>query len=161
MEHRWKQCDSCGGDLLRMHRRLTEKIFYLSVYRCSVCEVQTARARPFTLWLARSSKCPRCGNTRLNRMLERRRLERLYARPLALTQSLLRAKLYHCPECDLQYHARNEGTCVRSRVWPVRKAEESSIHPDSLTGDEIGFWSGQKCNGAGDIERLPDALQRR
>ena len=106
MEYGEKQCETCGSDLLRVRRSLTARILYLSVYKCSFCEVRTATARPFTFWLARRSQCPRCGNRRLDRMLERNEIERLYLRPLVLAQSLLRAKLYHCPDCDLQFSER-------------------------------------------------------
>ena len=109
MERDEKQCETCGGDLLRVRRSPTAKVLYLSVYKCSFCEVRTARARCFTFWLARRSQCPRCGNKRLDRMLERRGIEKLYLRPLVLAQSLLRARLYHCPDCDLQFSERREG----------------------------------------------------
>lgn len=103
------QCDTCGGDLLRSHRSLTEKILYVSLYECSFCEIQTATARRFTFWFARRSNCPRCGNERLDRLIPRDRIEKLYRKPLILAQSLLRAKVYHCPECDLLFYRQRKG----------------------------------------------------
>jgi ribosomal protein L37AE/L43A len=110
MEYRQTQCDTCGGDLRRTHRSLTEKMLYVSVHRCSFCEVQMVRARAFTFWLARRCKCPNYGNTRLDRMLERDWIEMHYFGPLVLAGSLLRARFYHCPECDVHFHERGGGT---------------------------------------------------
>lgn len=95
--------------MLQRHRSLTEKILYASVYKCGYCAVYTAKARGFALWFARHSHCPKCGNERLDRLVPRHRAERLYPKPWILARSLLRAKLFHCPECDLQFYRPRKG----------------------------------------------------
>jgi predicted RNA-binding Zn-ribbon protein involved in translation (DUF1610 family) len=104
-----KQCETCGGSLLPNRRSLIEKLLYVSVYKCTFCEARMARARQFTFWFARRSNCPKCGNERLDRLLPRARMGRLYHKPLVLAQSVLRAKLYHCPVCDLQFYRPRKG----------------------------------------------------
>lgn len=98
------ECEICGTRLLRSRRSLAERILYASVYKCAHCAVYIAQARRFALWFARRSNCPKCGNKRLDRLVPRDGVERLYRRPLILARTLLRAKLFHCPECDLHFY---------------------------------------------------------
>ena len=87
-----------------MARRGLERLRYAAVYWCPACNIKTAYSRPWTFHLPFHRCCPRCGNTRIEHMKRRDRIDPMYKNPLSLIQVLFGARLWWCPLCRIQFY---------------------------------------------------------
>jgi hypothetical protein len=52
---------------------------------------------------SRYTRCVQCGSTRVRRLPERDRIDRMSSHPLSVLLGLTFAPIYHCNPCRLQY----------------------------------------------------------
>jgi uncharacterized Zn finger protein len=95
--------------MVRIHRRVLEKLVYAGVYRCHSCGARSYYLHPVLdlhrLWFfSRYTRCPRCGTEFVTRVRRRDPIESISKHPISRIQGLLFAPLDECPSCRLQYH---------------------------------------------------------
>jgi len=103
------QCPRCTRALGRTHRSALEKLLFSDAWHCATCHVRVRRLYPrlevrLRFYFSRHTCCIRCGNTRIQRLSCRDRLD---AMTLSVTSQFLRltgAPLNKCNLCRLQYH---------------------------------------------------------
>ena len=93
----------CGGRLVRVRRRLWQRLVYSAVYRCTGCG-QVAVKRPSSTVFSRQSLCPKCGTPKLRILRKPDAVDTMSSSPLSWIQKLLGAKLHHCEGCRLQFY---------------------------------------------------------
>ncbi len=94
--------------MLRVHRRIYEKLVYSDIYFCAVCERRVgslhrglyAHSR---FVFSRYSRCIRCGSEAVERLAKRDPVDNFSKSPLAWAQFLLGAPVNRCSPCRLQY----------------------------------------------------------
>jgi hypothetical protein len=74
------------------------------MYQCQHCHTRRPEPRWFALYLGDYPRCPRCGTYRLTRLSEPDHIDRMYRSALSLLQWVLRADLYHCRYCRIQFY---------------------------------------------------------
>jgi uncharacterized protein with PIN domain len=101
-----RKCIHCGGKLRRIHRTLIERLSYLGIFQCCVCEREQHLARPYRLHLGPHARCPQCGTVRLKRLGEPDVVDRVRGGLWNLLERLSHGNLYHCRFCRLQFYDR-------------------------------------------------------
>jgi hypothetical protein len=101
-------CPKCDLRLLRVHRKLWEKLFYSNMYRCGGCERRSGEVHIGLLAqvrfiFSRYSHCIRCGSDAVQRLAKRDTVDGFSSHPLALAQVLLAAPVNRCSPCRLQF----------------------------------------------------------
>lgn len=103
-------CPKCtSGALERVPRSLVERFVYRRVLVCRKCGYRKpVRRMPFeseTAFLVSAhTRCIQCGNLRVRRLPKRDMIDRMSAHPISVLAGLMRAPIYHCNPCRLQYH---------------------------------------------------------
>ena len=100
------KCRQCGGKLYRIHRTFSDRFRYLAIFRCSDCQAEAFVPRPYTYRLGPHGRCPKCGATRLSRLKERDRIDKMQTGLWNLFERLAGGKLLHCRICRLQFYDR-------------------------------------------------------
>ena len=101
-------CPRCSHGLMRSHRRAAERILYTEVLRCRKCGYRTGVVHPsisntIGFVLSRYTRCIRCGNSAVQRLSKRDRIDSMSRHPLSILMLLTGAPLNHCHVCRLQY----------------------------------------------------------
>ncbi len=101
-------CPHCKKRLLRVHRRLFEKLLYSDMYECSSCErrvgtVHRALYANSRFLFSRYSRCVKCGSEAVQRLAKRDKVDGFSNNPLAWAQLLAGAPVNRCSPCRLQY----------------------------------------------------------
>lgn len=116
-------CPSCRGRLQRVHRTFAEKFIYTATYECLQCRARKPEPRWYALYLGDYPRCPRCGTYRLTRLSERDKIDKMKKGLINFAQFLLRADLYHCRYCRVQFYD------VRKPVAPEMRGRTSVAPP--------------------------------
>lgn len=88
----------------RSRRRFFESIFFSAAYRCEECRFRV-RVPRLTGWKnKRYVSCPRCGGFTLSVLSRRDYVDAISKNPLRFILGKLKARLYHCRACRLQFH---------------------------------------------------------
>ena len=97
-------CSLCGDEMRRTQRSFLERLRFIAIYTCRSCGSKEGVSRLHALKISRYARCPECHSTRLRVLKRRDRIDRFIRNPFRLAQSILGARLYHCPGCRLQFH---------------------------------------------------------
>ncbi|MGC4081145.1 MAG: hypothetical protein QM736_03280 [Vicinamibacterales bacterium] len=103
-------CPKCNDPALeRVRRSLVERLLFRKVLVCAKCGFRKRERRvPFEAELAfvtaSHTRCIECGSVRVRRLSRRDGIDRMSAHPLSVLAGLVRAPIYHCNPCRLQYH---------------------------------------------------------
>lgn len=100
-----RKCRQCDGAVKRIHRNFWQRFKYLAVYRCSGCAREEFVPR-FAYRMGDECRCPRCGTTRLVKLKERDRIDRMEHGIWNLLSRIAGGKLYHCCYCRMQFYDR-------------------------------------------------------
>jgi len=87
-----------------VHRTFGEKFLYVAMYECRQCHKRKPEPRWYSLYLGDYPRCPRCGTYRLTRLATRDKIDKMLKGPVNFVQFLLRADLYHCRYCRVQFY---------------------------------------------------------
>jgi hypothetical protein len=71
---------------------------------CEDCGKSTLVQRPFLNLFSLTVICPRCGDSKVERLPHRDPIDELYLHPISLLQRLAGAPLYGCAHCRLQFY---------------------------------------------------------
>src|SRR4029079_4477488 len=101
-------CPECGRDLMRRHRKATQRIWYAEAFSCPGCDYQVKRMRPMfrsnlAFLASRHSCCVKCGTMNVHRMAKRDRIDTLSHNLFSWIFRLTGAPLTKCSICRLQY----------------------------------------------------------
>ena len=97
-------CTNCGEALKRAHRKPWEKSVYSIVFRCGKCGRRMGEKHPIYNYLARHTRCPRCGTPDVDRRTVRDKIDKVTHSPVSMFQMLLGGSLYHCGFCRIQFY---------------------------------------------------------
>ncbi|MFN7916254.1 MAG: hypothetical protein U0Q55_13015 [Vicinamibacterales bacterium] len=119
-------CPNCAAGILeRVPRSFVERFLYRKVLQCGKCGFRTRERRvPFEAEIefatAAHTRCIQCGNLRVRRLPKRDMIDRMSTHPISLLAGLVRAPIYHCNPCRLQYHDWRpvHPSAMRERVMP-------------------------------------------
>jgi hypothetical protein len=100
---------------------LFERVFFTRAFVCAKCGVRIRELRTLfePTWrfvLSNSTSCIRCGSLRVRKLEYRDGIDAMSRHPFSLLFALLRAPIYHCSLCRLQYHDRRPLTPTAARV---------------------------------------------
>jgi hypothetical protein len=92
----------------RVRRSLVSRAIFRRVLHCGACGHHVRQWRkPFeatrTFVFSRHTRCVQCGSSRVRRLPERDRIDRMSTHPVSLLLALTAAPIYHCNPCRLQY----------------------------------------------------------
>ncbi len=90
----------------RIHRSIVQRMAYLAVYECRQCHDQTTVPRRVFLHFGPSSRCPRCGTFRLNKLRTPDRIDPMRSGLLNWLERLAGGSRYHCSFCRIQFFDR-------------------------------------------------------
>jgi hypothetical protein len=97
-------CGSCGGDLVRVRRKFLEKFIYYAILECRKCGAREKHDEWYLFLFGRTSRCPRCGTVRVEKLLGIDRIDPMYKNPLSYVQKWFGASIHWCPACRLQFY---------------------------------------------------------
>ncbi len=111
------QCPKCNSEHVNRQRRMrADRWKYAAVYECDDCQHRITVSylkRPPVLtlphflrgpWITFHARCPECGSLQLTVQAERDYIEGFRINPLRVMQRLLRAPMYYCADCRLQFN---------------------------------------------------------
>jgi len=110
----------------RIHRTPFERISYLAIFQCCVCEREQHMPRPFRLHFGPHARCPKCGTFRLTRLGEPDAVDTMQGGFLNLLERLRHGNLYHCRFCRVQFYDRRP---------PASQASEPPSEPEAVAGN--------------------------
>lgn len=99
-----RNCGSCGGDLVRVRRTFREKFVYHAILRCKKCGALEKRDQWFLFLFGRTSRCPRCGSFRVEKLRGVDHVDPMYKNPISYFQKYAGGALHWCPFCRLQFY---------------------------------------------------------
>jgi hypothetical protein len=129
-----RKCVSCGEALVRVRRTFREKFVYHSVQKCKKCGKRETRDQWFLFLFGRTSRCPRCGSFRVEKLRGVDHIDPMYRNPLSYLQKWFGGNLHWCPFCRLQfYDVRKKAPTIR-RAPPVTEtvAAEKTDTPTDM-----------------------------
>ena len=97
-------CGYCGRRLLRVRRSFWQRPIYAAVYECESCKRREVVQRGLALLFSLDSRCPRCGNRRLERHRKRDHIETLHRGWFSRIQRWFGAGLHYCSMCRLEFY---------------------------------------------------------
>ena len=106
----------------RIHRTPIERISYLAIFQCLVCEREQHMPRPFRLHFGPHARCPKCGTYRLTRLGEPDGIDPIQGGFLNLLERLWHGNLYHCRFCRVQFYDRRPLRTQASNPPPAPQA---------------------------------------
>jgi hypothetical protein len=95
---------SCGGVLVRVRRSLLDKLSYHAVLKCKKCGRRETLDQWFLFLFGRTSRCPRCGSFRVEKLRGVDHIDPMYKNPLSYMQKWLGGNIHWCPFCRLQFY---------------------------------------------------------
>ncbi len=101
-----RKCIHCGGKLRRIHRTPIERISYMAIFQCCLCNREQYMPRPFRLHFGPHARCPKCGTYRLTRLAELDVIDSVQGGFLNLLERLCHGNLFHCRFCRVQFYDR-------------------------------------------------------
>jgi DNA-directed RNA polymerase subunit RPC12/RpoP len=90
----------------RVHRTLLERLAYLAIYQCCLCEREQHLPRPFRLHFGPHARCPQCGTYRVTRLGEPDVVDAMQGGLFNMFERLSHGNLYHCRFCRVQFYDR-------------------------------------------------------
>jgi hypothetical protein len=99
-----RNCGICGGKLVRVARTFPQKFAYHAVLKCRSCGARENRDQWFLFLFGRSSRCPRCGTYRVEKLRGIDHIDPMYKNPFSYLQKWFGAALHWCPYCRLQFY---------------------------------------------------------
>jgi hypothetical protein len=127
-----RKCVSCGEALVRVRRTFREKFVYHSVQKCKKCGRRETRDQWFLFLFGRTSRCPRCGSFRVEKLRGVDHIDPMYKNPLSYMQKWIGGNLHWCPFCRLQfYDIRKKAPTIR-RAPPVTVTTERRDAPTDM-----------------------------
>ena len=104
-----QKCGQCGGKLRRVHRTFVERLNYMAVYQCRLCEHREFAPRRFRYHLGPACRCPKCGTYRVVRLKGRDPIDKIHGGLLNFLERLAGGnRLFHCRWCRLQFYDRRK-----------------------------------------------------
>ncbi|MGA2273524.1 MAG: hypothetical protein ABSH00_08210 [Bryobacteraceae bacterium] len=110
----------------RIHRTLLERLSYLAIFQCCVCEREQHVPRPFQLHFGPQARCPKCGTFRLTRLGEPDAVDSMQGGLWNRMERLFRGNLYHCRFCRVQFYDRRPA---------VSQSPEPPSAPEAVAGN--------------------------
>jgi DNA-directed RNA polymerase subunit RPC12/RpoP len=98
-----RTCPFCGKETVRVKRSFFQKFYILAVFKCLECDRRSHLHRRFSGVFHRYAECPQCGTRHLSKLRSVDKIDRLNRNPLRLLLAIVRAPLYHCTFCRLQF----------------------------------------------------------
>jgi hypothetical protein len=130
-----RQCGSCGASLVRVRRTFFQKFAYHAIMMCPKCGQREARDQWFLFLFGKTSRCPRCGSFRVEKLRGVDHIDPMYKNPLSYLQKWLGGTLRWCPYCRLQFYDVRRKVPTPKRSPPVRGVEEPQASPTAKSGD--------------------------
>lgn len=96
-------CTVCGQEVVRTKRNFVQRLYTLAIFKCPRCDQRMYLRRRFFSIFSWYAQCPKCGTRGLSKLKSRDRVDRLNKNPLRLLLAVVRAPLYHCTFCRLQF----------------------------------------------------------
>jgi DNA-directed RNA polymerase subunit RPC12/RpoP len=90
--------------MVRCHRRWYQKLFYVHLYRCRECGIETPMRREFSLKPSAYVQCPRCHTHKVTRRIAPDKIDRVIHTFSSVMQGMLGGRLYHCVYCRIQFY---------------------------------------------------------
>src|SRR6476660_9051472 len=110
-----RNCGSCGGTLVRVRRTFLQKFVYHAVLTCKDCGRRDLRDQWFLFLFGRTSRCPRCGSYRVEKLRGVDHIDPMYKNPLSYMQKYFGGDVHWCPFCRLQFYD------LRTRIPAVKR----------------------------------------
>jgi hypothetical protein len=111
-----RSCTSCGGELVRVRRALREKFVYLAVMKCRKCGRRETMDQWFLFLFGRTSRCPRCGGYRVDKLRGVDHIDPMYKNPISYMQKWFGANVHWCGACRLQFYDLRERVPYSKRM---------------------------------------------
>lgn len=111
----------------RSRRRMFENLFFAAAYRCDECRVRVRISRMTVFRKLRYAACPRCGGFALTVLARRDHIDAMLNNPLRLLMGKLRARLYHCRACRLQFHDLRHRAPLSERKPQAELAKSAAL----------------------------------
>jgi hypothetical protein len=122
-----RNCESCGGVYVRVRRRFYQKFAYHAIWTCRSCGRRETQDQWFLFLFGKTSRCPRCGSFRVERLRGVDRIDPMYKNPLSYFQKYFGANVHWCPFCRLQfYDLRRKATAVRRPPPAVPEPQDTA-----------------------------------
>jgi len=99
-----RMCRRCRGRLHREHRRWWQKLVHRSIYVCDDCGAQDPHPHKYVRYFSIHPQCPRCCSDDLKVHGKLDRVDTLQSGFFRRIQSWVRAPLYYCDRCRLQFY---------------------------------------------------------
>src|ERR1700674_353642 len=99
-----RNCGVCGGKMVRVPRTFSQKFAYHAVLKCRTCGAGEKRDQWFLFLFGRTSRCPRCGTFRVEKLRGVDHIDPMYRNPFSYLQKWFGAALHWCPYCRLQFY---------------------------------------------------------
>ena len=111
--------------MVRVRRAFLEKFVYHAVLKCKNCGSRETHDQWYLFLFGRTSRCPRCGSFRVDKLRGVDHIDPMYKNPLSYLQKYFGANVHWCPFCRLQFYD------VRARIPAVKRAVPAAPEPES------------------------------
>ena len=125
-----RKCGKCGGTLVRVPRKFHQKFVYHAVLTCKDCGGREERDQWFLFLFGKTSRCPRCGSFRVEKLRGVDHIDPMYKNPLSYLQKYFGGNLHWCPFCRLQFYD------IRQRV-PAPKRPPAPAAPKTVPTPDV------------------------
>ena len=88
----------------RVHRTLQQRFVYMALFECPKCHAAKQVGRPFTHYMGRLPRCPRCGTFRVRKIAKRDPVDPFYRNLVYYLHRWMAARIYHCMFCRRQFY---------------------------------------------------------
>src|SRR2546421_5242514 len=92
-----RPCASSGGALVRAPRSFLDKFTYHAVLKCKKCGRRETRDQWFLFLFGRTSRCPRCGSFRVEKLRGVDHIDPMYKNPLSYLQKWIGGEILWPP----------------------------------------------------------------
>ena len=124
------QCVTCGGTLIRVRRSIRERFVFHAVRKCKNCGRRETQDQWFLFLFSGTSRCPRCGSFRVEKLRGVDHIDPMYKNPLSYWQKYLGGNLHWCPFCRLQFYDLRRRAPFSKR--PPRESSEATEEANSV-----------------------------
>lgn len=76
----------------------------MAIYKCESCGDRSTHPRGYLWYLARETRCPRCGTAKLKRLAAPDGIDRMIWNLVRPFRFLFPVRLYHCRYCRIQFY---------------------------------------------------------
>ena len=125
-----RTCGSCGTPLVRIRRTFLQKFAYHAVWYCKSCGKNETLDQWFLFLFGRTSRCPRCGSFKVDKLRGVDHIDPMYKNPLSYLQKWFGAQIHWCPFCRLQFYDLRKRAQTPKRAAPAAAPAPDLAQPE-------------------------------